>query len=322
MKYDSALRDLPVIVISALDEMENIVKGIAMGAEDYLPKPFDPVLLKARIEASLEKKHLRDLQEAYLQHLDLENKRKSDELEKARRIQLSMLPAALPQLPHLDIAAQQTTASEVGGDYYDFFPQPDGKLLVAIGDATGHGVGSSLMVVMTKTALLAIDEADLASKLRKINTILCEINLDRQLNMALLLLELSSLHDDHITLRACGGGMPPLYILRAVGGVEEVAVRGLPLGAMDDGVYQPVEFHLQIGDVLVLMSDGLSETFNAAGEMLGFERMELALGPIDPLRLTAADVLERVGSIGNAWAGPHPLQDDVTLVVLRARCEA
>ena len=69
MKSDSHLRDIPVIVISALDEMESVVKGIKMGAEDYLPKPFDPVLLKARISACLEKKWLRDQELEYLRQV-------------------------------------------------------------------------------------------------------------------------------------------------------------------------------------------------------------------------------------------------------------
>lgn len=71
MKGDSKLRDIPVIVISALDEMESVVKGIKLGAEDYLPKPFDPVLLKARISACLEKKWLRDQEVEYLRNVAL-----------------------------------------------------------------------------------------------------------------------------------------------------------------------------------------------------------------------------------------------------------
>jgi adenylate cyclase len=85
MKGDSALRDIPVIVISALDEMESVVRCIKMGAEDYLPKPFDPVLLKARIEASLEKKRLRDQEQAFLEQLQTER-------EKSERLLLNILP--------------------------------------------------------------------------------------------------------------------------------------------------------------------------------------------------------------------------------------
>ncbi|NJP07257.1 MAG: response regulator [Chloroflexaceae bacterium] len=90
MKRDSALRDIPVIVISALDELESAVRCIEMGAEDYLPKPFDPVLLRARLNASLEKKRLRDQEQAYLRQLQIEQ-------EKSERLLLNILPAPIAE---------------------------------------------------------------------------------------------------------------------------------------------------------------------------------------------------------------------------------
>jgi adenylate cyclase len=90
MKRDGALRDIPVIVISALDEMESVVKCIKMGAEDYLPKPFNPVLLKARIEACLEKKWLRDQEQAYLKELQVER-------EKSELLLLNILPKPIAE---------------------------------------------------------------------------------------------------------------------------------------------------------------------------------------------------------------------------------
>jgi len=88
IKHDNALRGIPVIVISALDEMESIVKCIEMGAEDYLSKPFDPVLLRARIGASLEKKWLRDQEQAYLKQLQIER-------EMSEQLLLNILPKAI-----------------------------------------------------------------------------------------------------------------------------------------------------------------------------------------------------------------------------------
>ncbi len=90
MKQDSTLRDIPVIVISALDEIESVVRCIEMGAEDYLPRPFEPVLLKARIGASLEKKRLRDQEQAYLRQLQIEQ-------EKSERLLLNILPAPIAE---------------------------------------------------------------------------------------------------------------------------------------------------------------------------------------------------------------------------------
>ncbi|NEP85241.1 MAG: response regulator, partial [Okeania sp. SIO3B3] len=280
MQTNAHLSNIPVIMITAVDDIDSVVRCIELGAEDYLPKPFNPVLLKARIGASLEKKRLRDRQAAYLQQLDLENQRKSDELEQARRTQLAMLPKEPPKVPFLDIAAVQHTASEVGGDYYDFFPQPHNDLIIAVGDATGHGAASGLMVSITKTSLMAIQEGDLLSFIRKINIILNRINLGKQLNMALMLLYTHANADGSVTIRVTGGGMPPIYVFHTGGEVEELLISGLPLGITDLAMYQLTEFTLQAGEAMVMASDGLSERFNAQRELLGYERLKDGLDAI------------------------------------------
>ena len=115
LKADTELRDLPVIVISALDEMDSVVKCIELGAEDYLAKPFNRTLLRARIGASLEKKRLRDEVRASLQRLERE-------LDAARTLQLGMLPGTFPawSAEHpVEVHALMEPAREVGGDLYD-----------------------------------------------------------------------------------------------------------------------------------------------------------------------------------------------------------
>jgi sigma-B regulation protein RsbU (phosphoserine phosphatase) len=319
LKADPNLAHIPVIMISAVDELESIVRCIKLGAEDYLPKPFNNTLLKARIGASLEKKRLRDQQQAYIRQLGIENQRKSEELEQARRIQCAMLPTAPPRLPQLDIAAYQETASEVGGDYYDFFPQPDGKLFIAIGDATGHGVGSGLLVSMTKASLLATNETDLMALVTKINAILNAIDLGVQLNMALTLLEVSPSQNGEFSVRASGGGMPPIYIMRAIGHIEEILIPGLPLAVTTEAVYKITEFKLYGGDTMLLMSDGLSEMFNKKHELLTFDRLASEITKIDTTHLSAEEILKRIVNVGHTWAAGQSIYDDITLVTIRVK---
>ncbi len=88
LKANPETREIPVIVISASNDLKSVVRGIKLGAEDYLPKPFEPILLSARISSSLEKKHLRDLQKLYLKSLERE-------LDIGREIQMGFLPAAI-----------------------------------------------------------------------------------------------------------------------------------------------------------------------------------------------------------------------------------
>jgi sigma-B regulation protein RsbU (phosphoserine phosphatase) len=319
IKNDPAIGHIPVIMISAIDEIDSIVRCIKLGAEDYLPKPFNGTLLKARIGASLEKKRLRDRQAVALQQLNIENRRKSLELEHARRIQRSMLPATPPSLPYLDIAASQETASEVGGDYYDFRVEPDNRLLLLIGDATGHGVASGLLVSMTKASLLTTAETDLRALITKINEILNAVELEAHLNMALLVFELTPRPEGGVLVRVCGGGMPPVYLFRRHGRVEEVVISGIPLAVTRETSYAVTEFRLEATEKMLVFSDGLLEMFNRRHEFLGFERLTAALEMLDATQFSAKDLLDQVRRVGHEWAQGHPLQDDVTLVALKVK---
>jgi sigma-B regulation protein RsbU (phosphoserine phosphatase) len=133
LKDQPRLRDLPIIMISALNEMNSVVRCIELGAVDYLLKPFNPVLLKARLGATLEKKRLRDQVNAHLARLE-------SELEAARKLQVGMVPrvfpAPTPQWP-VELFAMMEPAREVGGDLYDFFTLADGRLCFLIGDVSG-----------------------------------------------------------------------------------------------------------------------------------------------------------------------------------------
>jgi len=318
LKADLSLPYIPVIMITAVDNLSSLVRCIELGAEDYLSKPFNPVLLQARIGASLEKKRLRDRQDAYTRQLNVENQRKSDELEKARDIQLAMLPANPPEISFLSIAAHQETASEVGGDYYDFFPQPDGTLFVTMGDATGHGVSSGLMVAMTKASLLTTEETHLPALIAQVNQVLNKVDLGLQLNMALMVLKIVKLENGAANVKIAGGGMPPIYLLRGDGSLEEMMISGLPLGIFDNAGYCQTEFKMQSGDTLVLTSDGLMEIFNHDHQFLGVDRLKTALAQIDCAALSIDETLAAVANIGKVWANGHPLYDDITLVVIRA----
>ena len=223
-----------------------------------------------------------------------------------------------PELPFLEIVPFQRTATEVGGDYYDFFPHEGGSFIVAIGDATGHGAGASLMVATTKAALLTIEASNLAERISRINSLLKRINSYRLLHMALTLIELK--YDEKsgiVRAKAVGGGMPPLYLLRASGHVEEIAIEGLPLGAMETAAYQPTKFQLQSSDLLLLMSDGLPECINEAAELFGYERLLAEIEKAGKMSPNAFGIVKHlVGALDN-WSNHQ--NDDLTLVALKVR---
>ncbi|HEX8636744.1 MAG TPA: SpoIIE family protein phosphatase [Pyrinomonadaceae bacterium] len=240
-----------------------------------------------------------------------ENERRAKELEEARQLQLSMLPKKLPALPNLEIAAYMKPATEVGGDYYDFYLADDGTLTVAVGDATGHGLKAGSVVTATKSLFNAFAaEPDIPLIFDKISRALKKMNL-RGLFMAMAMLKIK---DNRVSI--CLAGMPSALIYRrATKEIEEIALRAMPLGGVAKFPYQQQEITLAVGDAMVLMSDGFPEMFNEAGEMIGDETAAVVLR--ESASESAREIINRFVSAGEKWAGARPADDDVTFVVLK-----
>ena len=160
LKADAQLRDIPVIMISALEEIDSVIRCVELGAEDYLSKPFNPTLLRARVGASLEKKRLRDAVRESLARLE-------QEIEGARKAQLNMLPsrfpAVSPQQP-VQVHALMDPAREVGGDLYDAFYASDGLFCLLVGDVSGKGAAAGMFMARTRS-LVRMAVAELLPKL-------------------------------------------------------------------------------------------------------------------------------------------------------------
>ena len=243
--------------------------------------------------------------------LAAENMRKSNELEHAREVQLSLLPQVPPSVPGIDIAAGMRTATEVGGDYYDFNVTEDGSLVVAIGDATGHGLSAGTVVSATKGIFsLVANEPDLEQAMRQ-----CAHGVRRLgLQKLFMAFALARIADD--SLEVVGAGMPPALIFRGnSGAVDEVSLSGLPLGSPRDGDYRRTVVPLGAGDAVLLMSDGFPELFNRDHEMVGYARArdELAAVGSD----SAQGILDHFHRVVENWTGSSAVNDDVTFVVLK-----
>ncbi len=251
-------------------------------------------------------------QERQSVELRAENERRAKELEEARQLQLSMLPKKLPNIPNLEIAAYMKPATEVGGDYYDFYVGADGTLTVAVGDATGHGLKAGTVVTATKSLFNNLAAApNIPETLGQISRCLKAMNL-RGLFMAMTLLKIK---DNQFSISAAG--MPSTLIYRsATGVVEEINLRALPLGGIGRVKYQEQKFELAPNDLIVLMSDGFPEMFNQEGEMLGDDEARKILG--ESANLTPQEIIERLINRAESWANGRLPDDDVTFVVLKA----
>lgn len=245
--------------------------------------------------------------------LQVEFEQKKKELDSARELQLSMLPSKIPEHERVDISALMLTATEVGGDYYDFHTDKDGALTIAIGDATGHGAKAGVMVTAAKSLFnLLAGENNIADILNRSNDAIRKMNFSN-IFMALGILRLK---DNYLEL--AGAGMPPAYIYRSGSGeVEEVTLKGLPLGSVLEYQYPKTSVKLNKGDAVAIMSDGFPELFNSKSEMLGFEKMGGLLKEVG--EKSPEEIIKHFTNTAALWLGVTRQQDDMTFVVFKVK---
>jgi len=245
--------------------------------------------------------------------LEAENFRKSKELDEARSLQLSMLPREVPKIPNLDIATYMKTATEVGGDYYDFNVGLEGTFTAVVGDATGHGMRAGTMVTSTKNLFSSYAENDdIINTFHEMTRCIKNMNLEN-LSMCMTMIKINENR-----VRISSAGMPPVYIYKKrTSAVEEYLFEGMPLGTMKDFPYEVKETTLESGDTILMMSDGFPELQNRNSEMLGFQQTkhlfeECALE-------SPEDIIASLKNAGSNWINDKDPDDDVTFVVIKVK---
>jgi serine phosphatase RsbU (regulator of sigma subunit) len=240
----------------------------------------------------------------------IEEDRKNKELQAARDLQQSMLPKENPKRPDLDIATFIRSSTEVGGDYYDFFPQKDGSLFSVCGDATGHGVTSGMMVSVTKAGLNGINPVKPNKILQRLNRVVKRIDLGT-LRMSLNIAEITQ---NEVYLSSAA--MPPIYLYKAnSNAVEELMQSGLPLGGLKDETFDLITRSFEYGDVLIQLSDGLPEAPNAKGELYDYDRLKSLIQTSG--HLSAQQIIDVLIESVDQWLEGKRNPDDITLVVTK-----
>lgn len=328
LKENPEWNSIPVVIISAASDLSSVVRGIELGAEDYLPKPFDPVLLHARVNAGLEKKRLRDIEQAYLKSLERE-------LEIGREIQQGFLPRAIPQPEGWEIAAFFQAAREVAGDFYDVFELDEYKIALLLGDVTDKGVGSALYMALFRSLLRSAmtfsinnemdqstgaftnqqsnplkSEARLEHAVRMVNDYICKVH-DSAM-YATLFFGVLDIKSGLLCYINAGHDTP--YVLRNGTVHIRLGPTGPMVGAFEEASYNVQPLRLEGGDTLVLYSDGITEAQNTAGVMLGKERWADLLGVTPPNSQRQLDYLKE--NVLN-FVGFAPQTDDISLLTVR-----
>lgn len=245
--------------------------------------------------------------------LAADNDRKTRELEDARELQLSMLPKEVPSLPDIDIAVHMETATEVGGDYYDFFVSENGRLTTVIGDATGHGLKAGNMVTVTKGLFSILSrDGSLDEILKTSNRAI------KRMNFHMITMCLAMVRIEGSKLEYASAGMPPVLLYRnKTGKVDQLLLKAMPLGAFYDFPYGKTETIVSPGDAVLLLSDGFTELFNENQESFGSERLENSFR--EAVGKSAGEMVAHIIKTGNDWRGGTPLHDDFTILAMKIR---
>lgn len=246
-----------------------------------------------------------------------ERVRMKEEIDTARRIQLSMLPQAVPETAWLDLSSVSLPATEVGGDYYDWFVLGPGRVALVIGDVAGHGLASGLLLSGVRSCLYLLEE-DLA------DTVAVFGRLDRMVRRTtarrtFMTLLCAVLDREAGTLTVCTAGHPPLLLRSARTGAYATLGHGAPpLGTPLGPRYVDQRHPLAPGDLLLLYTDGLLESRNGHGADYGEERLRRAVDRAASLR-SAREVRDAVLGDLSAFKAGGEQADDITLVVARVR---
>ena len=243
--------------------------------------------------------------------LEADNQRKTRELEEARNLQLSMLPSAVPVLNDLEISVLMETATEVGGDYYDFYLDDD-TLTIAIGDATGHGIKAGIMVALIKNIFNSIGRTfylpDFLNHCAR---------MIKKMNLGNLYMSLQIVRIKNKKLIFSSAGMPPLLIWRAENGnLDEFIHKVLPLGG-PDVTYNQSGTDLATGDTLLMMSDGYFELFNKEDEILDLVNVKKYFS--ECANQSPKRIIEYLKQKGREWRQNQPQMDDITFVVVKIK---
>jgi len=320
---------LPIVMLTAKNQVSDLVEGLRSGANDYLTKPFAKEELLARVESQLK---LKDATEALKAA-----ERAEMELLTAQTVQKLLIPKEDPQLEEIEIASFYQPASETGGDWYDYRHRPElNTLEVLIGDVTGHGVPAAIITGITDSVYSTIHQQSLLSEgmgrsdahvlhpnyyMEVLNEVLYQtIKGEYTVTLYCSVIDLSKKE-----MLYASASHKHCYIWREEGfptkkgskTIRNLSIRSRSVGQAPGTVYKFEKQTLQKDDVILWYTDGLTENKDAQGEMFRHravkEILERSAG------LTAEAIKDRLVEAAYRHYGEHPRDDDVTLVVGRVR---
>jgi phosphoserine phosphatase RsbU/P len=310
IKQSKALRDIPIIFLTAKTETSDIVSGFEIGAVDYVAKPFNPHELLARINTHLTIDHLRRSLAEKIEELAQARKR---EMEMAYRVQSQLIPTSTPQLPGWEFAANWQPAREVSGDFYDFMRNKNGQGII-IADVSGKGMPAALFMASTRSIVRAKATTSMspAESFTQANSLICA-DAARGMFVTVFYAELDP-EKRTLTYVNCGHNSPFWY--RATqDSIQELPSTGPVIGIIESMQCKQQQIEMSSGDVILLYTDGITEAFNENEQEFGDERLKAVL--TKHAQKSPPEILSEIKTALETFVGSAPQSDDRTIVLIK-----
>ena len=319
-----------IILLTAKSTTEDIVVGMEAGADDFLSKPFDRNELRVRLRAG---ERIIELERSLAQRnqmLSKANERMKRDLEAAARVQQSLLPTSLPEIPRVKFAWNFKPCDELAGDFLNVFQLDEKHVGVYVADVSGHGVAASLLSVTISRVLtpqpsmssLLVQPDDGPNGQRIVPPAEVATELNKRFPMEesgdkYFTITYGVLNTETCEFRYISAGHPPIIRFSRHGQVESLKVAGTPIGWFLEADWEEQVLRLETGDRLCIYSDGLTEAANAEAEQFGEQRLMRTLsgGSSEDLDDLLAALMQEV----EEWCGTEGSDDDVSVLALEVQ---
>ena len=306
LKSNSATSDIPVIFLSALGDTEDKVKGLQLGAVDYITKPFQPDEVIARVNTHLTIHRLKREVESQKDQLE-------HELKVVSEVQRKLLPKQLPTISRFKLDVHYETSRYAGGDYYDIIELPDNCYGFLIADAEGHSAPAAVLMAMTCALFRSYpgSASDPSEVLHYLNEHLCKV---AEPSFMTALYAHYDANTQSMKIARAGHPLPMVFRNSDQKAIELSCPGVYPLGIEPYEIEIPVtETKLEQGDRFLIYTDGLTERFDMEGKSYGEERLlkRLAVDSTGDPR----QIIEVIMADVEQFAGQRPADDDQALLL-------
>jgi sigma-B regulation protein RsbU (phosphoserine phosphatase) len=307
-RLKAAQPDVDVIFVtgSLTDPDARLIRAIRQGAFYFLQKPFDRDVLRTLVERCLELRHLRAVAER--------------ELTKLHTAQSRLLPQAAPEVAGYDVIFRYRPFYFATGDYYDFFPRPNGELAAFLGDSAGHGPSASMLMASMRAILRTRSDihGDPSDTLAKLTALLTAL-IPEDLFMTAVYIVLGP---GGKVRWSAAGQHPPLRVT-AEGKVRDVELSalGLPLGVLPDERYRTVTWEMAPGERLVLFTDGIIEAMDQGGKLFGTEGVRRSLESLSRGPRSLDEMVDGLVELVKQHLEGSEFEDDFTVLAIERRRE-